>query len=320
MPTISVIVPVYKVEPYIHRCIDSILAQTFTDFELILVDDGSPDNCPAICDEYAEIDNRIHVIHQENGGLSAARNSGMAAADGEYITFVDSDDYIAEKMLEEMYIAITDNDCDIAMCASVIVGEGGRESVTGLQNGETVYCGDSLVANMVIPLETAVCGKLFKREITNGSRFPEGRIHGEDLLFLLQIIDGNTKAVTISYAGYYYIKHADSITTGAFNPRSFDEVYCKDTAYKYICEKFPKYEKQALAWCFRARMNLLRSLTVNENKKQYGERIAEYKAWLKKNFAEVKGYISAKTRIEYYIFSISASLYGVFAKRLERSR
>ena len=112
MPTISVIVPVYKVEKYIHRCVDSILSQTFTDFELILVDDGSPDNCGKICDEYAEKDIRIHVIHQENGGLSAARNAGIdwvfANSDSEWITFIDSDDWVHPEYLERLLCLVLD--------------------------------------------------------------------------------------------------------------------------------------------------------------------------------------------------------------------
>lgn len=100
MPIVTVIVPVYKVMPYLHRCVDSILKQTFTDFELILVDDGSPDQCGAICDEYAEKDSRVHVIHKENGGLSSARNAGLSMARGEYIYFVDSDDYLDPDLLE----------------------------------------------------------------------------------------------------------------------------------------------------------------------------------------------------------------------------
>ena len=103
MPTISVIVPVYNVEKYIHRCVDSILDQTFTDFELILVDDGSPDNCPAICDEYAAKDSRVRVIHQKNQGQAAARNYGVSMAKGAWISFVDSDDMIASKTLELLY-------------------------------------------------------------------------------------------------------------------------------------------------------------------------------------------------------------------------
>ena len=100
MPTISIIVPVYKVETYLHHCVDSILLQTFTDFEVILVDDGSPDNCPAICDEYAMQDERIKVIHKENGGLSSARNAGLGIAQGEYICFIDSDDILHPRYCE----------------------------------------------------------------------------------------------------------------------------------------------------------------------------------------------------------------------------
>ncbi len=106
MSTVSIIVPVYKVEPYLRRCVDSILAQTFTDFELILVDDGSPDNCPAICDEYVEKDDRVHVIHQENGGLSAARNAGIdwafANSNSQWLNFVDSDDWVHPEYLERL--------------------------------------------------------------------------------------------------------------------------------------------------------------------------------------------------------------------------
>ena len=115
MPLISVIVPVYKVEKYIHKCVDSILTQTFPDFELFLVDDGSPDNCGKICDEYAEKDNRVIVIHKENGGLSDARNVAIDRAKGDYLTFIDSDDYVSENHLETMYNALTETDSDIAI-------------------------------------------------------------------------------------------------------------------------------------------------------------------------------------------------------------
>ncbi len=110
MPAVSVIVPVYKVEPYLRRCVDSILAQTFTDFELILVDDGSPDNCGAICDEYAEKDSRVKVIHKKNGGVSSARNMGLDAARGEYIYFCDGDDYIEKELLADAVQAMSGYD------------------------------------------------------------------------------------------------------------------------------------------------------------------------------------------------------------------
>ena len=120
MPTISVIVPVYKVEKYIHRCVDSILNQTFSDFELILVDDGSPDNCGAICDEYAAKDSRVVVIHQENGGLSAARNAGIdwafANSDSQWLSFIDSDDWVHPEYLQKLLDTAVNNSAEVAFC------------------------------------------------------------------------------------------------------------------------------------------------------------------------------------------------------------
>ena len=124
-PLLSIIVPVYKVENYLQKCIDSILAQTFTDFELILVEDGSPDGCPALCDAAAAKDARIRVLHQKNGGLSAARNAGLDVARGEWIGFVDSDDYIAPEMYETLYKAVQNTGADLALCDYAAVDEAG---------------------------------------------------------------------------------------------------------------------------------------------------------------------------------------------------
>ena len=126
-PKISIIVPVYKVEPYIHKCIDSILNQTFKEFELILVDDGSPDNCGNICDEYAKKDNRVRVIHKENGGISSARNIGLDVSNGEYIGFVDSDDYIKLDMYERLYNSCKVNNADISIIGTIEVDENGKK-------------------------------------------------------------------------------------------------------------------------------------------------------------------------------------------------
>ena len=116
MPEISIIVPVYKVEKYLRHCVDSILAQTFTDFELLLIDDGSPDNSGAICDEYAEKDNRVRVFHKENGGVSSARNLGLDNARGTYIMFCDSDDYVADNWAEKLYEFMNYNEANLSIC------------------------------------------------------------------------------------------------------------------------------------------------------------------------------------------------------------
>ena len=125
-PTISIIVPVYKTEAYLEKCVDSILAQTFRDFELLLIDDGSPDNCPALCEEAAARDPRIRVIHQKNAGLSAARNTGVEAARGEWIGFVDSDDSIAPEMYETLLTYARRDGAQIAVCDYLLVTEAGE--------------------------------------------------------------------------------------------------------------------------------------------------------------------------------------------------
>ena len=130
-PEISIIVPVYQVEKYLNECIDSILAQTFTDFELILVDDDSPDNCPALCDAAAKRDSRVRVIHKQNGGVSTARNAGLDAAQGNWIAFVDSDDTVEPEYLEKMHKAVLETGADFAICSSQCIDETGKTLAGG---------------------------------------------------------------------------------------------------------------------------------------------------------------------------------------------
>ena len=152
-PLISVIVPVYRVEEYLERCVKSILSQTYKNLEVILVDDGSPDQCPAICDAWAEKDARVKVIHQENKGLSGARNAGIDAASGEYLAFVDSDDYVSPHFIEELYQLLQDTGCAIGQCRfSYVKGDG------LVEEGDSAFCiyrGESLMEQLYGPEEKA---------------------------------------------------------------------------------------------------------------------------------------------------------------------
>ena len=158
---LSIIVPIYNVEPYLRKCIDSILAQTFTDFECILVDDGSPDNCPTICDEYAKKDSRIRVIHKENGGLSDARNAGLDIAQGEYIGFVDSDDYILEDMYSQMILKMDLYHADIVVCGIENIDENGN-ILENWQNlcGDSVYEKEEYINNLYPDINRKLCGSV----------------------------------------------------------------------------------------------------------------------------------------------------------------
>lgn len=205
-PLLSVIVPVYNVEKYLSRCIDSILSQTFTDFELILVDDGSPDNCGSICDEYAKKDKRIIVIHQQNRGVSSARNKGLDIARGEYVTFVDSDDQIGSitTLYENIQILIDRKDIDIVQYPIQMKKENGdcimikkpsREVILGTQEMYLRCFRDRV-------LEGYLWGKIYKVNIFTNIRIPENLVIGEDAYCLLDIIKVVNK-IYISDLGYY---------------------------------------------------------------------------------------------------------------------
>lgn len=221
MPTISVIVPVYNVEKYLPRCIDSILSQTFTDFEMILVDDSSPDNCGAICEEYAEKDSRIWVIHKSNGGVSSARNAGLDVCKGKYVTFIDSDDYIGTDWLESLYRELKENEADVVSADITFVSDNGEtlgtthyKKLNYHLTNEEESIGFLLNAILGGQLGWAVCTRLFKAEIIRNHqiRFCETcENYTEDLCFTLEYTLYVKKAVTCESFGYYYVQHSGSM-------------------------------------------------------------------------------------------------------------
>lgn len=218
MPQISVIVPVYDVEPYIHRCVDSILAQTYTDFELILVDDGSPDNCGTICDEYAAKDSRIHVIHQENGGLSAARNAGLNRASGAYIYFVDSDDYIDLTLLETV-VPYMESGSDLVAFGYTFFNDMGDECRALFKPNEWFLNKENRVFFFVKELLQYKLGwdawsRVFRRDIIKKHhiRFEDNaKIFAEDMYFSLCYCAYVKRIVCIDNALYYYYQRDGSI-------------------------------------------------------------------------------------------------------------
>ncbi|MBE5773435.1 MAG: glycosyltransferase family 2 protein [Clostridiales bacterium] len=222
MPLISVIVPVYKVEPYLRRCVDSILAQTFTDFELILVDDGSPDNCGVICDEYAQRDSRVHVIHQENGGLSAARNAGIdwaiANSDSQWLSFVDSDDWVHPQMLEQLYRGVQEHRVKVSICGYRET-EGNdpwekEEFASKLWPVEQYYVEHNINATI------AVC-KLYHKDCFKVIRYPVGKLH-EDEYVTYRILFEFDQVAVIDSPMYAYFVNPQGITKGTWTTKRLD--------------------------------------------------------------------------------------------------
>lgn len=240
MQLVSIIVPVYNVENYLPKCIDSILSQTYTHIEVILVDDGSKDNCPRICDEYASKDSRVRVIHQANGGRSRARNVGIDAAIGDYIMFVDADDWVDVDYVERLYeLAITNN-------AQLVVGRYRLVYSDYVQDEST---GEVLVLEGQKPLEFYVRGrgnyqnanavwvKLYQKELLEGIRFVEGK-YFEDVMFVTKVYNKCTKCVYYDQAFYNYnIATPTSITFAGVNELTFrDEIPIFNEKEQYLAE------------------------------------------------------------------------------------
>ncbi len=234
---ISVIVPIYRVEKYLPACIDSILNQTFTDFELILVDDGSPDRCPEICDETAKRDARVRVIHQANAGLSAARNAGIEAAHGAWLSFVDSDDYIAPHFCEKLYQTAQRTNADCVMCSVQNVDESGKLIDSALMRvADEVKTGREVLRKIgrddVTPYLTA-WNKLYRRKLFNTLRYPAGR-QNEDVFVFAELFCQVQRAVCVAEPLYFYRKRIGSIMNSVVTLRNLDEMWAYVNCFEHL--------------------------------------------------------------------------------------
>lgn len=242
---ISVIVPIYNVEKYLRKCIESIINQSYKNLEIILVDDGSTDSCGSICDEYAKIDKRIKVIHKENGGLSDARNRGIEASGGAYLMFIDGDDYINEKMAEILYKRIKEDNTDLAMCNFLFVDECGaevRERNRVLPIKNEILTSPKLMKKLLGNKRgyyAIACNKLYKKNLFEDIRFPSGKIN-EDEFVVHRIFVKCQRISCVSIPLYYYVQRSGSIMNAAVSAKNLDIVEALYDRTKYlITHNFP---------------------------------------------------------------------------------
>ena len=260
MSRLAVIVPVYNVEKLLPRCLDSILAQTFRDFTLILVNDGSTDGSGKICDEYAKKDERIRVIHKENGGVSSARNAGLDAADGEYITFIDSDDAIPQEYLETLYGAASGSGADIAVCDVVMINgeeETGRFSckhstMTGVEGLELLLSRREI--------NSGPYAKLIKSKTISGIRFPKMKTY-EDMIFNIAIFS-NVQKIVNCHTEYHYIENSCGAMANDSKTPSLDVIKASEIITDFIT-KHPELSDKP----FYATASLLMSYVYGVNNK-----------------------------------------------------
>lgn len=281
MAKVSVIVPVYNVEKYIKKCIDSILSQTFGDIQVILVDDGSTDNSGSVCEQYKS-DSRIEVIHKSNGGLSDARNAGMKYVMGDYVLFIDSDDYIDKEMVEILYRNAIEYDVDFSACG--IYNEYKDRVVPQCEKMEEFKCSSEEAFGYILVGEKipgTICNKLIKREIAEKLLFPVGKLY-EDAFYTIDLMQ-NVKSVYVTTKPmYYYVHRSNSITTERYKKSSMDFIEAFEQTKEVVESKFPDSIKEAEFKLFWAYFSVFDRMLM-ENR--YWE-IAEYpkvRDFLKKN-------------------------------------
>ncbi|MBQ4573418.1 MAG: glycosyltransferase family 2 protein [Clostridia bacterium] len=307
-PCISVIVPVYNAEKYLRECIESILNQTFRDLELILVDDGSPDNCCKICDEYAEKDNRVIVFHQENRGVSAARNLGIDNAQGEYITFVDSDDYIMPYALELLYHDSIFSNADIS-CVS------GRKkcsnTIEALEKSKyVIWRGSDSVKKSLLDNGAlySSCRKLYKKEFLGDTRFEEGKKIHEDSFFVFCCCLKKPVFVLRNAYIYHYRNNPDSASHAPFSDKFLDILYFANQKQELINKYFPELQAEANNMVVKANLSML-NLFCRTNDKKYKKDIKQCIKTVKK----LKKYFVPVIPIDKKMFLIVVNnLYGFF--------
>lgn len=269
---ISVIIPIYNVEKYLDRCVDSIINQTYKNLEIILVDDGSPDNCPKMCDDYAEKDSRIRVVHKKNGGLSDARNVGMEVATGEYVSFIDSDDYISLDFYETLLQTMIDNDSDIVECSVVKFYENEKfdeySDDLKVTNYETVDALDGLISEN--PFKQHVWNKLYKSSVALDIPYAVGKLN-EDEFWTYQVFGKAKKVTRINKTIYYYFQRNGSIMGNGYNIRRLDALEGKMNRQAYIEKNFPTLTTKAkvdlYGSCMFAYQSVLKFMSGNDKKK-----------------------------------------------------
>lgn len=328
MPSISIIVPVYRAEKVLHYCIDSILNQKFTDFELILVDDGSPDSSGKICDKYAEKDTRVKVIHKQNGGVSSARNAGIEVAQGEYICFVDSDDYLEKDYLEILVETKKKfPDYDSVWCGFQTVEDyNGKNNKDVIAENNTKFSCYSLEDIMLLHekwLDASPCNKLFNKRVVvnNNIKFPDDLSLGEDLLFNFEYLDcSEGKIVVINKPLYNYIRDGKESLDNKYYPNLLEIYRRLNSETEKYAQKWKLSEEQISKMynSFFFRLEAVLRNTFNENNKsslrtklKYNNRIlksSDFRESMDKMNAHIHPFYRFAYKSKNYIFVLFLNL------------
>lgn len=315
---ISVIIPVYKVEKFIHACVDSVLQQTYENLEVILVDDGSPDQCPAICDQYAAQDTRIRVIHQENQGVSVARNTGIAAITGDYVMYLDSDDFLKPDYCEKMLLALEKTGADIAVGEIDTVDEFGNKI-----SGDDYHISESLVmdrkeamSHLIDPTDIRgfVWGKLYKKDIVKGIDFPVGKVYGEDRYTLPQYFD-RADAVCLCQGAVCCYRMTASSVTHQVNLKNYEDLlHTEEWLIRFCKEKYPELTEQMESVYFGRYIYIWMEI-YDAGRKEDARQFAQQMRQIYQQYAS-RPYIRKAHKLAYRMIFHAPALYRKLAGRI----
>lgn len=317
MSKISVIIPVYKVEKYLDKCVQSVINQTYKDLEIILVDDGSLDNCSNICNKYAEIDKRVKVIHKENGGLSDARNAGLKIASGEYIGFVDSDDYISEYMYEKLYELIINNNADVSCCGVSLCTENSIRPQAIVE--QTFVCNNEDAFKYMLEgknmINIWVWCKLYKREIFNKISFAKDKRY-EDVFFMNDLIPIIKTVAITTHPYYYYVNRYDSITGSDFITADIDIITAYEICRKTFISKYPNLKRQIEFRYIWSHFYILDKMILNRKKYKKTYLFKYVVRFLRKNFFRImsNSYFTKERKLSEILLFIGSPFYKQIVK------
>ena len=282
-PLISIIIPVYNVEKYLDKCIESVKNQSYKNIEIVLVDDGSPDKCPEMIDEYAKSDKRIRAIHKKNGGLSDARNEGLKNSNGEYITFIDSDDYISEDYVETLYNLIKKYNVKLSGTAHQVIYKDGN-IITKKAEKESVLTDKEALEKLLYDdgIDLTACMKMFHRDLFKDIKFPVGRLY-EDAATTYKFIIAAKKMAVSDAKTYNYVMRSDSISNCKFHPKKMDLITSTEEMTTAIKKKYKDLDKAVNRRNVYARLSTLTQLAMSNDYKNYKDIQVELMSYIKKN-------------------------------------
>ncbi|OFT09369.1 glycosyltransferase family 2 protein [Limosilactobacillus fermentum] len=302
-PVVSVIVPVYNVQNFIGKCIESILSQTFKDFELLLVNDGATDHSKEICEKFAEIDNRVRVLNKKNGGLSDARNYGLDNSKCDYVIFIDGDDYVDERFIEKLYTAITNTDSEVAVCEYAEVSEQGdviSEVSLNSQVGSSELTGKDILRLFYQPggvVNQVVWNKIYKRSVFKDVRFAKGRFY-EDGYIMAPLYWNIRKVSLVREKLYFYVKRSGSIMNSKLNMKKLTDA---DESFLYRMEFFKKRDNELYLLAVDEYLSWIIIITAHIFRDSGAREFVSYLQRQFRRYVNLSVNKSAKIRIKYFI-------------------